>query len=392
MISSCADRSDGPAGIYIHIPFCRSKCPYCSFISYPGPGSAKMAAYMTALMEHIGMLAAHPWATATHFTTLYIGGGTPTIYGHEELAGLLKTCLARFAFGNGPARVEVTMEANPNTVTHEKLRALRHAGVNRLSIGCQSFSDRMLATIGRGHTGADGCAAVRQGRNAGFDNISLDLMYGLPNQTVADWKQTLATAIDLTPEHFSVYELTVEEDTPFADRLRVGDLWLPEEDIVLQMEEITREILASAGYERYEISNYARPGYQCHHNNIYWQNGSYLGLGAGAVSFFDGFRVSNVADYDDYVRLVQDGEYPFRDGECLPLEASFRETVIMGLRRTNGISCRRLEQRFGLTPTAYYGNTLKRLLQEKLIVLRRDRIRLSDRGLLLANQVLAQLV
>jgi oxygen-independent coproporphyrinogen-3 oxidase len=351
-----------------------------------------MAEYLAAVKQQARQMAMHPWSKSIRFTTLYVGGGTPTLYGHEALASLLKTCLVSFGFADDSAQVEVTVEANPNTVTLEKLRGLKQAGVNRLSFGCQSFSDRLLATLGRGHTGADGCAAVRHGRTAGFDNISLDLMYGLPNQTVADWQQTLETAIGLAPEHFSLYELTIEGNTPFGNRLRAGDIVLPDEDTVLEMEAITREMLASSGYERYEISNYARPGFQCEHNTIYWQNGIYLGLGAGAVSYFEGLRIRNVADSRDYSHLVGEGQHPFHDGECLSLEASFRETVIMGLRLTAGIDCHRLEQRFGLTPLAYYGTTLEGLIEEKLIELHQGHLRLTDQGRPLANQVLAQLV
>jgi len=391
MIFSCADSANGPAGIYIHIPFCRSKCPYCSFISYPEPGPAAMADYMTGLMGHLGLLAANPWIATTRFATLYIGGGTPTIYSPEVLADLITTCRSHLPFNNSD-RMEITVEANPNTISVEKLQTLQRAGVNRLSIGCQSFSDNLLHILGRSHSGGDVEAAVTHARAVGFDNISLDLMYGLPNQTVADWRQTLETAAGLNPDHFSIYELTIEEDTPFGDWLQTGKITLPDEETVLAMEAMGREIMTANGYERYEISNYARPGFQCRHNIIYWHNDSYLGLGAGAVSFFNGFRVRNVADYITYIKLVDEGKYPFQDGECLSLEASFRETVIMGLRMTAGISCHRLELRYGVTPAAYYGNTLTRLIQDKLLEIRLDHLRLTDRGLLLANQVLAQLV
>jgi oxygen-independent coproporphyrinogen-3 oxidase len=391
MIPPLVDSSSSPAGLYIHIPFCQSKCPYCSFNSYPEPDPTALADYMAALMQHVRLMAAHPWVATLHFATLYIGGGTPTIYSTEILANLIETCRATFS-SSSTDFMEITVEANPNTITLEKLQTLKRVGVNRLSIGCQSFSDSLLRILGRSHSGADAEAAVSHARSAGFKNISLDLMYGLPGQTIADWRHTLDTAVGLEPDHFSIYELTVEEDTPFAGRLRAGDIVLPDEETVLQMEETGREMMNVFGYERYEISNYGRPGFQCHHNAIYWQNNTYLGLGAGAVSFFDGFRVRNVADWQRYASLVHDGKYPFRDGECLSLEASFRETIIMGLRRTGGVSCRRLEKRYGLMPAVYYGKTLQRLLQERLLEMRRDNLRLTDRGLLLANQVLADLV
>jgi oxygen-independent coproporphyrinogen-3 oxidase len=391
MIPSLADNSGGPAGLYIHIPFCQSKCPYCSFNSCPETDPTALADYMTALQQHLRLLAAHPWVATLRFATLYIGGGTPTLYSPEALTDLIESCRSGLPF-NSDGITEITVEANPNTVTLEKLQGLQRAGINRISIGCQSFSDPLLQTLGRSHSRADAETAVRNARVAGFDNISLDLMYGLPEQTVHDWRQTLETAVGLEPDHFSIYELTIEEDTPFAGRLRAGEIVLPEEEAVLLMEKIGREVMAGFGYERYEISNYGRPGFQSRHNSIYWQNGTYLGLGAWAVSCFDGFRVRNVADYGNYSRLVHDGQYPFHDGECLSQEASFRETIIMGLRMTRGVSCYRLQQRYGVTPAAYYGNTLQRLLQERLLEMRRDYLQLTDRGLLLANQVLAQLV
>jgi oxygen-independent coproporphyrinogen-3 oxidase len=380
------------AGLYIHIPFCISKCPYCSFLSFPLHETENMEKYLAAVAGQADQMADHPWVVATDFTSLYIGGGTPTMYEGEELASLIKKCCQRFRIETSSPETEISVEANPNTVSFETLHCLRDAGVNRLSIGCQSFSDAMLKALGRSHTVRHSREAFEQARRAGFDNISLDLMFGLPGQRLADWQETLLKAVALAPEHFSVYELTVEENTPLARSIDDGDLSLPPEDVAVAMLEDIQQTLSGAGYERYEISNYARPGRQCRHNINYWQNNSYLGLGAGAVSYFDGFRVTNVSDPDRYISLVEEAIFPFEEGECLSREASFRETVIMGLRMTAGISCHTLEKRFGLTPDQYYGKILKRCIDQGLVVLEKDSLRLTEKGLPVANQVLAQLV
>lgn len=379
-------------GLYIHIPFCRTKCPYCSFNSYPGNDDIAVGNYLTAVLGQAEMMAAS-WAGDRKFATLFIGGGTPTIYGAEDLAGLLAACHEYFQIGQpetGPP--EISIEANPNTVSREKFVALQRVGVNRLSIGVQSFSDRMLESIGRSHCVADAVLAFESARAAGFANINLDLMYGLPDQAISDWRKTLETALDLAPEHLALYELTIEDNTPFAVPARRDKLALPDEETVLRMEDLTAELLDKNGFVRYEISNYARPGFECRHNITYWNNGSYVGLGAGAVSCLGGLRVKNVADPAEFSRLVALNKQPFSEAECLPVEDRFRETVIMGLRMLAGISEKRLQARFGITFREYYGKTLENLISQGLINQAGDRIRLTDRGLPVANYVLAQLV
>jgi len=380
------------AGLYIHIPFCISKCPYCSFLSFPSHETKNREKYLTAVARQADQMADHPWVVAADFTTLYLGGGTPTMYDGKELAGLIRECCKRFRIDIFSEETEISVEANPNTVSIETLQSLRNAGVNRLSIGCQSFSDALLKTLGRSHTVSDSREAYEQARRAGLDNISLDLMFGLPGQSVSDWQNTLEKAVALAPDHFSIYELMVEDNTPLAKSIEAGELALPPEEEVVAMYENIQITMAATGFERYEISNYARPGKQSRHNINYWQNNSYVGLGAGAVSSFEGMRVTNVSDPDRYINLVEREKFPFEDGECLPLEASFRETVIMGLRMTVGVSCPELEKRFGLTPEQYYGKILQRCIDQGLVVLDKDYLRLTEKGLPVANQVLALLV
>lgn len=375
-----------PPGLYLHIPFCKSRCAYCSFNSHAC--QSPPAAYLAALTSQIRHWAGQQWCRERTFITLFVGGGTPTIYG-EELAALIRLCLKSFTFAEEP---EVTVEANPNTVNEQALTDLRRAGVNRLSLGVQAFSDRLLGALGRSHTKAEADAAIKAARRAGFASINLDLMYGLPGQSSADWQESLSQALACGPEHLACYELTIEEETPFARLVERGELILPEEEEVLAMAELTHDLLAQAGLPRYEISNYAAPGNQCRHNRNYWRNGSYLGLGAGAVSSLSGFRFSTVEEPELFAALVHKGELPLDEGECLPLAARFRESVVMGLRMTEGVSLARLQRRFGLTPAGYYGKMLEELQQQGLVEVCHDRLRLSEAGLPLANQVLARLV
>lgn len=375
-----------PPGLYLHIPFCKSRCAYCSFNSHAC--KSPPGAYLTALADQIHYWGGQQWCRERTFATLFVGGGTPTIYG-EELAALIRLCLTSFNFTED---AEITVEANPNTVTVPMLTSLRRAGVNRLSLGVQAFSDRLLGALGRSHTKDEAHAAIEGARRAGFANINLDLMYGLPDQSATEWRESLDQALACGPEHLACYELTIEEETPFAGLVERGELILPEEEEVLAMAELTHDLLAQAGLQRYEISNYAAPGNQCRHNLNYWRNGSYLGLGAGAVSCLSGFRFSAVREPESFAALVHKGELPLDEGECLPLTARFRESVVMGLRMTEGISIARLQRRFGLTPPGYYGKMLEELQQQGLVVLASDNLRLTEAGLPVANQVLARLV
>lgn len=376
-----------PPSLYLHIPFCKSRCAYCSFNSYAC--QSPPAAYLAALADQIRYWGEHDWCRERTFATLFIGGGTPTVYGGGELAGLVRQCLESFRFSEDP---EITVEANPNTVSVQSLTALRGSGVNRLSLGVQAFSDRLLAGLGRSHTAAEADLAIKAARRAGFANINLDLMYGLPGQDIAAWRDSLVHAIDYGPEHLACYELTIEDGTPFAGLVEKGELALPAEEEALAMGDLTHDLLARAGLARYEISNYAAPGRECRHNINYWRNGTYLGLGAGAVSCLSGLRFGTVKEPGAFVDLIQAGELPLAEAECLPLAARFRESVVMGLRMVEGVSCAQLRQQFGLTPAGYYGNILSDLQQQGLVAISEESLRLTEEGMPVANQVLARLV
>jgi oxygen-independent coproporphyrinogen-3 oxidase len=290
------------------------------------------------------------------------------------------------------AETEISVEANPGTVTAAELRALRQAGCNRLSLGLQSLDDDDLVMLGRAHTVQDNEEAVQAARRAGFTNISIDLMYGLPGQSATSWRSILERVLLLAPEHLSIYQLTLEPGTAFYRLYEQGRLGLPDEDSVLAMDESIAERCAAHGYEHYEISNFSRPGYRCRHNLVYWHNDDYIGCGAGAVGCIGGVRKKKCGDPARYCDLVESGQSAVEAQEALDSAASFRETVIMGLRLIDGVSSERLLRRYGLTPEQVYGDTLITLRERTLIDPNPGRLRLTRKGRRLANVVMAELV
>jgi len=305
------------------------------------------------------------------------------------LADLLAHLRDAFGIDSG---AEISIETNPNTVTPEKLATLRQAGVNRLSIGIQSFHDPILRNIGRTHTAAEGKLAVDLARRAGFANLSLDLIYGLPGQTPALFREDLEQAAALEPQHLSVYQLSLDRGSRFAEQAEAGLLALPGEESEAEMAETAAAFLEAADYQRYEISNYAKPGYRCRHNLNYWRNRSYLGLGAGAVGCLSGLRLRNSDVPEHYTEAWQEGHPVWIEAEALDLRGSFRETVIMGLRLIGGVDLRELRERFGLDPREFYGPILKKFLARGLLELTASHLRLSALALPVANQVLSDLV
>ncbi len=379
---------DKKATIYLHIPFCKSKCHYCSFNSYAGRTN-EIGDYFKALNSQMRDMAAQPWSQNRSFFSLYIGGGTPTICDSALLADLIKNCLRLFHFTDHP---EITVETNPNTISTEKLYSLVQTGANRLSIGVQSFSNSLLLSLGRSHTADEAKHAFTMARQAGFTNISMDLMYGLPGQTLQEWRHSLEIATSLDPEHLSLYELMVEEGTPMAAKIKGGGAFLPGEDDVADMEELTASLLAAKGLKRYEISNFAKPVFTSQHNIHYWQNLSWIGMGAGATGSLSGIRMTNVPDPATYIENIRNKQNPYSEMECLCRQSRFRETVIMGLRMIEGIRIDDLEKRFAMGLEAYYGDTLKELTEQKLLEISNGFLRLTAAALTVANQVLARLV
>ncbi len=377
------------AGLYLHIPFCSRKCHYCSFFSFtPQPG--EMAALIAALHQQIEQTARLPEVEELTFATVFFGGGTPSLLPVEALTELLAHCHRTFHWSED--EVEISIEVNPGTIDGQGLAALRRAGFNRLSIGIQSLDDIELRRLGRIHNRSQALDCIRAARQAGFANLSGDLMYGLPGQTTVSWQQTLEDLLACAPQHLSLYELTVEEGTALCDAVAENPVLLPPEEAVLEMMAITQRLVDGGGWPRYEISNYARPGSQCRHNVNYWHNGSYLGLGPGAVSGLNGERRAAMADLHQYAQRVGSGQSVWEEVERLEPEAAFRETVVMGLRMTAGVSVAELRQRFTIDLPSYYGAIFTRLVDQALLLQEGDRIRLSSRGLALANRVMAELV
>ncbi len=371
------------SSLYLHVPFCRSKCHYCSFTSIAGC-EGLYRSYSAALKKELSSV-----VIPAPLKTIFIGGGTPTILPTELLIKILDQCSQVFRIAAG---AEISVEANPGTVDEDSLQALVSAGVNRLSLGTQSLDDRDLKILGRIHTAGETRAAVRAARRAGIMNLNLDLMCGLPGQTVASWQKTLDQALSLQPDHLSVYQLTIEDDTPFAEMMKSGRLALPNEETVIEMDLRTIASCRTAGIEQYEISNYARPGFECRHNINYWENREYIACGAAAVSYVGGVREKRIGNVHEYIERISSGLPVIEESERLSLEAAFRETVIMGLRLIRGVRRDSLRRRYGKDVDEYYGHTLENLLNQGLVKLTITHLHLTERGRLLANQVMADLV
>ena len=373
--------------IYIHIPLCVKKCAYCDFASFAGRISQRDA-YIDAVCCEIRTQAA--FFGRRRVKTVFFGGGTPTLLSGGQMARLMDTL--RSCFDLLPD-AEITMEGNPGTLTAEALAAYRAAGVNRLSLGVQSMEDALLVAIGRIHTAKQAVEAVRMAREAGFENINLDLMYGLPGQTCAQWENTLRQALTLAPEHLSCYSLILEEGTPLYDQVQAGSCApLPDEDALCAMDDATAGLLTAAGYAQYEVSNYARPGKACRHNIVYWECEPYLGLGLGAHSDMDGRRFYNPEDWEDYLCMARSGEAArAQEGENTLRDRMF-ERMMMGLRMTRGVDCTRFEHDFGQTPEAVWQKAVTRFIRQGLMERAGDRLRLTSRGMQLMNSVLVDLM
>jgi oxygen-independent coproporphyrinogen-3 oxidase len=320
--------------------------------------------------------------------TLYIGGGTPTVLPTPYLGQLVVTARRAFSL---PQESEITVEANPGTVAFDSLRSLRDAGVNRLSLGIQSFDDQLLHVLGRRHTAAEARYAWFDARAAGFDNLNLDLILGLPEQTLENWQESVHQALELQPEHLSLYALSVEAHTPLSTRIASGVVPPPDDDLAADMYEWAAEALSEAGYAHYEISNWAMPGHACQHNLIYWRNEPYVGLGAGAHSWWNGKRWANLDDPRAYVATLDRQHSPIAEETTIDCALEMGETMMMGLRLLQeGVSFARFKGRFGVPMETVYGDEIAELIERGLLERTPERVRLTQRGCLLGNQVFAQ--
>ncbi|MGB9886027.1 MAG: radical SAM family heme chaperone HemW [Moorellales bacterium] len=374
--------------LYLHIPFCLRKCPYCDFVSFPGRSEAEMAAYVAALARE-----AELWGSrltpAPEVDTAYVGGGTPSLLSPALWRQLGSALRRRFSLSPG---LEFTVEANPGTLTPELLTVLREIGVNRLSLGAQSFNPRFLEMAGRPYRPQDIRAAVVQARQAGFSNLNLDLIFGFPGQTLADWQQDLEAALELEPTHLSCYELQLDPATPWGRAEAEGRLVRPEEEERAAMYDYAVDRLSQAGFEHYEISNFALPGYFCRHNLAYWRREPYLGLGVAAASFMGERRWSNLVSVEEYRKRLAAGDLPVAEAEELTPEAAMAETMLLGLRLVKGVEVSRFRKQFGREVEEVFGERLALLERQGLLEKGEGTYRLTARGRLLGNVAFRQFV
>jgi oxygen-independent coproporphyrinogen-3 oxidase len=421
-IGSWAPRA-GSVGAYLHVPFCTKRCGYCSFNTAPdAPGA--VARFLPALLGEMDIVARAPWAGAVDLRSVFLGGGTPSLLPAEAMAEILEHLRARFGVEAG---AEITVECNPESVTLERLAGYRRAGVTRISLGVQSLDDRILPTLDRLHTAAQAREAFDAARAAGFEDVSVDLIYGLPTLDLATWEETVKGALGWGPDHLSAYALTLDEGSLWysaeraAGRRRAGappseasespagraagrrgagappseasesPIVLPPEDTVTAQYARLVQLAAEAGFEHYEVSNYARPGHRSTHNQIYWHAEEYLGLGPGACGFLGDVRYGNVKPVERYGAMVAAGEAPVDTHETLTPRQRMAERLILGLRLGDGVPSAWLEERVALAP-ARLPATLEAWRERGLLAESNDRVRLTEAGFLLSDALFIELL
>ena len=365
-----------PTSAYVHIPFCTQICYYCDF-SKVFIKNQPVDSYLEHLIEEY-----HSY-DIKKLRTLYIGGGTPTALLARQLAFLLEKLTDKLDLSY---LEELTIEANPGDLDQEKIAVLKDSPVNRVSLGVQTFNDRMLKQIGRSHSEKDIYENIANLKKAGFDNISIDLIYALPKQTMEDVKTNVAKAIALDIPHMSLYSLILENHTVFMNRMRRGKLPLPKENLEAEMFDYIIAELGKAGFEHYEISNFSKPGFESRHNLMYWDNAEYYGIGAGASGYVDGVRYKNHGPIRHYLQAVEAGNARVQE-EVLTLNEKMEEEMFLGLRKKSGVSKKRFEEKFGLSFEDQYGAVVSELTEQGLLVPDRDIVRMTKQGLFLGDTV-----
>lgn len=371
-------------GIYVHIPFCKKKCDYCDFISYCGKDDL-IEKYVDSVKKEIDHV-----KIKSEITTIYIGGGTPSYIDSKFIVQILEKIKEK----NVAQDAEITIEVNPGTVTQEKLQDYIDCGINRISIGLQTTNDELLKQIGRIHNYEQFLETYKLAKKVGFKNINVDLMLGLPNQRIIDLKESLENVLRLAPKHISVYSLIVEEGTPIANKIKNGKLKLLDDELERNMYWYVKNTLELNGYKHYEISNFAKKGYESKHNMNCWNQMEYVGIGTAAHSYRDITRYSNTEDIKEYIKNVQKGEFEKNRiiHEIQKEEDSKKEFMLLGLRKIDGLKISEFRNKFGDNPIYLYRNELKKLSDEKLIIIQDDNIRLSNKGIDLANLVWEEFV
>ncbi len=387
--------------LYVHIPFCAAKCKYCDFLSFDGESYGIMLRYVDALCQEIR--AYQPIVSDYIVRSVFIGGGTPSMLDEGLITNIMAFIRKSFKLEKD---AEITIEANPGTLMHQKLIGYKAAGINRISIGLQSADDDMLKKLGRIHNFDQFVASYNSARRAGFDNINIDIMSGLPGQTIHTYVDTLSRVLDFAPEHISAYSLSVEPGTPLAEDEELLST-LPNEINDRRMYDITKQLLAAHGYYRYEFSNYAKSGYECKHNMVYWTGGEYIGLGLGSSSYFQGKRFNNIRDLNDYIEKMDAISEKFNQDISpeliyneavrnlrenitpIYIDSRIEEFMFLGLRMTCGVSREDFTERFNKDIYEVYGPVLNKYIGDGYMAMSNDRIYLTDKGIDVSNVILA---
>ena len=387
--------------LYVHIPFCAVKCKYCDFLSFDGESYGTMLRYVDSLCQEIKLYA--PVADEYIVRSVFIGGGTPSLLDEALITNIMAFIKRTFKLAKD---AEITIEANPGTLMHQKLNGYKSAGINRISIGLQSADDEMLKRLGRLHNFDQFVASYKAARRAGFQNINVDIMSGLPGQTIHSYVDTLSRVLDFAPEHISAYSLSIEEGTPFANDPEILAS-IPNEIIDRRMYEVTKKLLAANGYDRYEFSNYSKPGYECRHNMVYWTGGEYIGFGIGASSYFQGKRFNNMRDIFRYIEIMEETSDKFVESENMELlynetamkirenvtpmyiDSRMEEFMFLGLRMMCGVSREEFHERFNKDIYEVYGTVINTYIDQGFMAAVGDRIILTDKGIDVSNVILA---
>ena len=380
-------------GIYLHIPFCRIKCPYCDFNTYTGM-QERIPSYVESLVAEIERRAEQEGTSGGGpVRSIYFGGGTPSLLSPAQVDLLLETIRSHLRQSE---TVEVTLEANPGTIDVERLRNYREVGVNRLTLGVQTFSQELLQGLGRLHSVEESLQAIDDAGRAGYDDLNIDLMFGLSQQRAEDWEADLSRAVSLPVSHLSLYNLTIEANTPFAQFRDEGRLPLPEEEACRSMYERAMAVAEGAGFRRYEVSNFAKDGYECVHNKLYWGEASWGGVGAGAHGFSGdegpwGRRWWNVRGPGRYIAEVRDRRLPEENHEFLDQHQARDEALMLGLRRRAGLDIERFERRFGVDPTAVFDSNLEAAVGNGLMHVEDGHLKATEAGVIVVDYLIVQL-
>ncbi|WP_289293420.1 radical SAM family heme chaperone HemW [Romboutsia ilealis] len=374
-------------GLYIHVPFCAQKCNYCDFNSYKKEEKNQKTDYLISIRKEMELYKEE--FKSKEFTSVFLGGGTPSILTPEELTTLMENIYSNFNIGKD---AEITMECNPGTLDKVKLKAIKSLGINRLSMGLQVTQDHHLKYIGRIHTYEQFEKNYKDAIEVGINNINVDLMYSLPNQSFDEWKETLNKIINLNPSHISAYSLILEEGTKFYDMYLNKEFELNDEEVDINIYNYTIDTLCKNGYHQYEISNYSKEGYECKHNIVYWQCDNYLGLGPGASGYINNYRYSNICDIKGYNKCLEYDKRPIEEKNILSKKDEMEEFIFMGLRMNKGINLDEFYKRFNIDFKHRYNDILGKLKNLNLIIEQNNNIILTQRGREVSNTVFVEFI